>query len=119
MAPVLPAGLEGAADKKLTEWFKFLAEELDFGPFTFLQLTRSLSWVVERFLLFVQGVLGKGFEFYAETNVPYLVIPPLPWVAITGVFCILAYWASGRGLALLIGVFFVYFAAFACGTTRC
>ena len=107
-----PRGWKVPADKKLTEWFKFLAEELDFGLFTFLQLTRSLSWVVERFLLFVQGVLGKGFEFYAETNVPYLVIPPLPWVAITGVFCILAYWASGRGLALLIGVFFFYFAAF-------
>ena len=29
------------ADKKLTEWLKFLAEELDLGLFTFLELTRA------------------------------------------------------------------------------
>ena len=100
------------ADKKLTEWFKFLAEELDFGWFTFLELTRGSSWIVAQFLKFMQGVLGKGFEFYGDAMQPYLVIPQLPWVAVTGIFCLLAYWASGRALALMVGIFFVYFAAF-------
>ena len=100
------------ADKKLTEWFKFLAEELDLGLFTFLELTRGSSWIVAQFLNFMRGLLGKGFEFYGDAMEPWLVIPQLPWVAVTGVFCIVAYWASGRALAIMVGAFFVYFAAF-------
>ena len=100
------------ADKKLTEWFKYLAEELDLGPFTFLELTRGSSWLVAHFLYFMQGVLGKGFEFYGDAMEPYLVIPQLPWVAVTGIFCLIAYWARGRALAVTVGAFFVYFAVF-------
>ena len=100
------------AEDKLNELFTFLAEEASLGLFTFKELTRGLAWGLERFLLFVQGVLGSGFEFYADTNVPYLVIPSLSWIAIIGLFSILAYWASGRGLAVLIAVFFLYFAVF-------
>ena len=43
---------------------------------------------------------------------PWLVIPPLSWIAVTGLFAILAYWASGRALAILVAVFFAYFAVF-------
>ena len=100
------------ADDKLTELLNYLAERADLGIFTFKEFTRGLAWGLERLLLFVQGVLANGFEFYADTNVPYLVIPSLSWIAITGVFSILAYWASGRALAILIGVFFLYFAVF-------
>ena len=100
------------ADAKLTEWLNFLAEEADLGLFTFKELTRGFAWVLERLLLFVQGILANGFEFYAQTNTPYLVIPSLSWIAVIGVFVILAYWASGRTLAITIGVFFVYFAVF-------
>ncbi len=100
------------ADDKLTEIFNFLAEQANFGIFTFKEMTRAMAWGLERFLLFVQGLLVTGFEFYAETNVPYLVIPSLSWIAIIGVFALLAYWASGRGLAILITIFFLYFAVF-------
>ena len=100
------------ADDKINEFFEFLSEKADFGLFTFKELTRGLAWGLERLLLFVQGVFANGFEFYADTNTPYLVIPSLSWIAVTGLFSILAYWASGRALAILIAVFFLYFAIF-------
>ena len=99
-------------DKQLDALFNFLAEEADLGLFTFKELTRGFAWLIERLLLFVQGVFAKGFEFYGDAMTPWLVIPPLSWIAVTGLFAILAYWASGRALAILVAVFFAYFAVF-------
>ena len=107
-----PRDWEVSPEQRIDDFLSYLAEELDLGLFTFHQLTRSISWLIEQFLKLIQGVLGKGFEFYGDALVPWLVIPSLPWVAVTGLFCILAYWASGRALAILIGAFFFYFAAF-------
>ncbi len=99
------------APEYLRAWLDYLSEDADFGLFTFQELSRGVSWMVEHLLVFIQNVLAKGFVIYGDGPTP-TIIPALPWVAVAGAFCILAYWAGGRLLAALIGVFFLYFAAF-------
>ena len=99
------------AAKRITAFMNYLADDLDFGLFTFSEMTRAGAWIVEALLLFIQGILANGFEIYGEGFDP-IIIPALPWIAVAGVSCILAYWASGRPLAITLAVFCVYFASF-------
>lgn len=99
------------AAKRLTAFMNFLADDLDLGLFTFSEMTRGAAWIIEGLLVFIQGVLATGFEIYGEGFDP-IIIPALPWTAVAGVSCILAYWASGRRLAITLAIFCLYFAAF-------
>ncbi|MGH6720078.1 MAG: ABC transporter permease [Alphaproteobacteria bacterium] len=88
----------------VTQFFKWLARELDFGLFTFRDLTRAVSWLLEWPLGWSEALLYKGFR-----DVP---AGPLPWVAIVAGVAILAHWIGGRRLAVLAAVGFAYFALF-------
>ena len=75
------------AAKRITAFMNYLADDLDFGLFTFSEMTRAGAWIVEALLLFIQGMLANGFEIYGEGFDP-IIIPALPWIAVAGHECV-------------------------------
>ncbi len=90
----------------LTSWinalFEWLAYDLSFGLFTFRDLTRGVSWVLERILggseaVFFEGWLGAG---------------PLPWVTLVVLVAVLGHYTGGWRTAAVGAACFAYLAIF-------
>jgi glycine betaine/proline transport system permease protein len=88
----------------VTQFFKWLARDLDFGIVTFRDLTRAVSWLLDWPLAWSEALLYEGFR-----SVP---VGPLPWVAVVAGAALLGHWIGGRKLALLAGLGFLYLAMF-------
>src|SRR5919106_5307593 len=89
----------------------WLRDDASFGPFTFQQLTRALSWLIEQPFRLADSVLSAGFAAGAGQSAA-LLWPPIPWFALIAVLAVTAHHAGGRGLALLVGLCFLYLALF-------
>ncbi len=85
---------------------KWLINDLDFGLFTFKDFTRAIAWVIEWPLLFMQGLLAKGFVIGGVT------LPPVPWPALTLLATLAAWRLAGTRLALLVLCTMLYLAFF-------
>ncbi len=85
---------------------KWLINDFDLGLFTFKDLTRGVSWLIEWPLLFAQGLLAKGFQLFGMT------LPPIPWPALTLLATLLAWRVNGWRLALLVCCAMLYLALF-------
>lgn len=89
----------------------WLVNDASFGLFTFRELTRFISDILEvpftiATSLFATGILsGAG-------SAAIQILPPLPWLAVLAAAAILAWQAGGAGLAALAGACFLYLAAF-------
>ncbi|MGH6918820.1 MAG: ABC transporter permease [Geminicoccaceae bacterium] len=89
----------------------WLRDDASFGLFTFQELTRAISWLIEQPFRLAQSILSTGFVAgFGQDAV--LLWPPIPWFALIGALAIMAHHAGGRGLALLVGSCFLYLAAF-------
>jgi glycine betaine/proline transport system permease protein len=88
----------------ITAFFKWLGSGLDFGLFTFRDLTRGLSWLLSWPLVWTEALLHKGYLA--------LGLAQLPWPAIVLGVGILGHWIGGWRLALLGGLGFHYLALF-------
>ena len=88
----------------LTAGFAWLAQDLDFGPFTFRELTRSVSWLLSWPLGAAESLLFKGF-----TRVG---LPPLPWLAVVIGAGLLGHALGGWRLASLAAGGTFYLALF-------
>jgi glycine betaine/proline transport system permease protein len=89
----------------------WLRDDAGFGLFTFQQLTRGLSWLIEQPFRLADSVLSAGFTAGARQSAA-LLWPPIPWFALIGALAVTAHHAGGRGLALLVGLCFLYLAVF-------
>jgi glycine betaine/proline transport system permease protein len=89
----------------------WLRDDATFGLFTFQQLTRALSWLIEQPFRLVQSVLSAGFVTgFGQSAV--LLWPPIPWFALIAALAVMAHHAGGRGLAVLVALCFLYLAVF-------
>lgn len=88
----------------VTQFFKWLARDLDFGIVTFRDLTRAMSWLLDWPLAWSEALLYEGFR-----SVP---VGSLPWVAVVAGAALLGHWIGGRRLGLLAGLGFLYLAVF-------
>lgn len=89
---------------------KWLINDLDFGLFTFKELTRAVSAVLELPYDLARGLLSSGFELpWGEGKI---VVPPVSWLVVLA----LAAWAGwrlkDRGLAILVFCCLGYLALF-------
>jgi glycine betaine/proline transport system permease protein len=98
-------------DRQVSAFMTWLAEDASFGLFTFRQLTRAISWLLDwplhwATVLFASGVMdGQGSSAVQ-------VLPPLPWLSVVaGVAMLGWHWGGGR-LATLVGMSFLYLAVF-------
>ncbi|NKB28722.1 MAG: ABC transporter permease subunit [Rhodobacteraceae bacterium] len=89
----------------------WLVESATFGLFTFRDLTRFISAVIEAPYDFVRNLLVDGFQTGLGQNAVE-VAPSLSWIAVIAVVVALAYYAKDWKLAALVGACFVYLAVF-------
>ncbi len=115
--PFAPAAFEYPKDfvVKLAKWIstamKWLIDEASFGLFSFTDLTRFVSAVLDVPYTVASSLLSTGF-LEGSGSSAIQIVPPLPWVAVIGLVMLLGHWLGGRSLALLAGGCFLFLAVF-------
>jgi glycine betaine/proline transport system permease protein len=95
----------------ISDFMKWLIQDLDFGLFTFREMMRAISWGLEWPLVAARNLLVDGFVAGHGQQAVQLW-PALPWIAVIAALTAAAYYARGRALALLVGICFTYLAVF-------
>ena len=106
-----PRGWELPLKGWISDLMKWLINDATFGLFTFKELTRSISWLLDWPLQLATSLLSSGF-MYGQGSKAVQVLPSLSWIAVTAIAVLAAHHAGGRKLALLIGACFLYLAVF-------
>ena len=89
----------------------WLRDDASFGLFTFQELTRAVSWLVEQPFRLADSLLSTGLLVGVGQDAVELW-PPIPWFALIAALTVTAHYAGGRGLALLVALCFLYLALF-------
>ncbi|MEQ9487959.1 MAG: ABC transporter permease subunit [Alphaproteobacteria bacterium] len=95
----------------LGDALKYIARDLDLGVFMFSDMTRAVGDAIDAPLKFLRGILSDGFKFYPDQGDSWS-ISPIPWVGITIVCTVFAFWNSGWRVAAMTGLSLVCFALF-------
>ncbi len=107
----VPRDLRIPMKKDVSVFMDWLVEGAHFGLFTFKDLTRGLSWLIEQPYLLVKSVLVTGWvEGLGDEAVQHL--PPLTWIAVIAIVFAMGYYAKNWKLAALVGGCFAYLAIF-------
>ncbi len=106
-----PRGLVVPLKFWVSDFMKWLINEADLGLFTFKEFTRSLSWVLNWFLVVSHGLFAEGAKIPLNGDA-FFQIPPLSWVALVAVLALMAYSVRDIGLSILVGSCFFYLAIF-------
>ena len=89
----------------------WLINDASFGLFTFRELTRFFSDVLDVPFGIAKGLLATGLVF-GQGSAAVQILPPLPWIGVLAAAAILALHAGGIRLAVLAGLAFLYLAVF-------
>ena len=106
-----PKGWQLNIEGWISAAMKWLLEDATFGLFTFQELTRFISALIEVPYDAARALLADGFIHGLGSNAVQIA-PPLSWIAVTALMVLLARYAKGWGLAALVGACFVYLAVF-------
>lgn len=90
---------------------KWLVEDANFGLFTFTQMTRALSWLIEQPYLLVRALLAEGFMQGSGRRAVQL-FPPFSWIVVIAGVVALGHYARDWMLAALVGAAFLYLVVF-------
>lgn len=83
---------------------KWLLNDATFGLFTFAELTRFVSALLDAPYRVALAILSRGW--------PDAGLPPLPWFAVVGLAALMGHRAGGWPLAALVGGCFLFVALF-------
>lgn len=106
-----PQQFQVPLDTWISKAMAWLVEDASFGLFTFRDLTRFISALLEAPYEVVRSLLIDGFAV-GQGQQAVQVAPALSWIAVIGIILALAYHARRRNLVLLVGACFVYLAMF-------
>ena len=106
-----PASLTVPVDQWISAFMAWLVEDATFGLFTFRDLTRFVSAVIEAPYDLVRALLIDGFAL-GQGQQAVEVAPSLSWIAVIAIIAALAWYAKNRALAMLAAVCFAYLAVF-------
>lgn len=95
----------------ISDFMDWLVNTADLGLFTFYELTRGISWMLEKPLEFTTGLLATGIMSGEGSNAVQLT-PPLSWLAVIVVLVLLGRFARDWKLAVFVGCCFTYLALF-------
>ena len=95
----------------ISGFMDWLVNSADLGLFTFYQLTRGISWLLEQPLDLATGILATGL-MSGEGSAAIQLTPPVSWLAIILAFVLLGKYARDWKLALFVGACFSYLAIF-------
>ena len=107
----VPRELRFPAKTWVGDAMDWLVEEANFGLFTFVELTRFVSRLVEIPYQFALSLLSTGF-LQGQGSDAVQILPPVSWIAVIAVLSLLGFYAGGRRLALLVACCFGFIAAF-------
>lgn len=111
MAFKVPRDIRIPARSWIGDSMKWLVESADFGLFTFTELTRFISTLVEVPYHLMLSLLSTGF-LEGQGSDAIQRVPPVSWLAVIGIFALLGYYAGGRRLAVLVTGCFAFVALF-------
>jgi glycine betaine/proline transport system permease protein len=97
--------------KWISAFMKWLVNEATFGLFSFTELTRFVSTVLDIPYTLALSLLSTGF-LEGSGSSAVQILPQLPWVAVIGLVTLLGRWLGGTRLALLAGGCFLFLAIF-------
>jgi glycine betaine/proline transport system permease protein len=95
----------------ISAFMKWLIDDATFGLFTFLQLTRFVSWLLDIPLTIATSLLSTGF-LRGQGSDAVQVLPQLSWIAVIAIVVAMGYYARGWKLAVFVGACFFYLAVF-------
>ncbi|HKI65588.1 MAG TPA: ABC transporter permease subunit [Burkholderiales bacterium] len=95
----------------ISDFMNWLINDATFGLFTFQQLTRAVSWVVQQPYVLARSLLSDGF-LEGQGSQAVVIFPRVPWLALVGVTALMALQARDGKFAVLIGGCFLYLAVF-------
>lgn len=95
----------------VSRFVKWLYEDASLGLFTFQELTRAISWVLQWPLQAAKSLLSGGFV-HGMGQQAVLIWPPLSWVGVIGVVTVMSLYARDWRLGLLVSGCFLYIAVF-------
>ncbi|HGG04059.1 MAG TPA: ABC transporter permease subunit, partial [Aliiroseovarius sp.] len=99
----------------LKDWvsaaMKWLTEDASFGLFTFKDVTRLLSWLIEQPYKLVRALLADGWMDGPGRRATQ-ILPPLSWITITAIVIALGHYARDWLLAVIVGAAFLYLSVF-------
>ncbi len=87
----------------LNQFVKWLLNDASFGLFTFAELTRFVSALLDAPYRLVLALLSAGW--------PEMGLPPLSWIGVIGLAAVLGHRAGGWRLSLLVAACFGFIAA--------
>ena len=92
---------------EITAFMKWLINDATFGLFTFKELTRSISWLLDWPLTAATSLFSSGLMKGQGSDAVQLA-PPLAWTAVLGVLVAMGHYARDWKLAALVGTCFGY-----------
>ncbi len=95
----------------ISDGMSWLIEDATFGLFTFTELTRGISWLIERPYRLALGLLSHGL-LQGQGSDAVQILPPLTWIAIVAIVVALGRFTKDWALAALAGGCFAYLAIF-------
>lgn len=107
----LPRELRVPMRGDISDFMSWLVESASFGLFTFTELTRSISWLIEQPYDVVRALVVEGFV-RGQGNEAVQVLPSLSWLAVAFVVAAMGHYAGSWRLAIFVGLCFLYLAVF-------
>ncbi|NQU58304.1 MAG: ABC transporter permease subunit [Rhodospirillales bacterium] len=99
----------------LSHWIsgfvKWLLDGFDLGLFTFQELTRSISWLIDQPYNISRSLLAEGF-MEGQGSDAVLVFPRVSWIAAIAIVGLIGHYARDWKLAALAAACFFYLAVF-------
>ena len=107
----VPRELRVSLKGDISAFMKWLVEDASFGLFSFTELTRGIAWLLEQPYDLAKALLVTGFvQGLGNEAVQWL--PPLSWIAVVFVVAAIGHYARSLGLAVFVGLCFLYLAVF-------
>ncbi|MGI9400687.1 MAG: ABC transporter permease [Rhizobiaceae bacterium] len=106
-----PSELVIPAAKWISQFTKWLLNDASFGLFTFAELTRFISAVIDAPYRFGLSLLSTGF-LSGQGSAATQILPPISWIGVIAIFALLGHYAGGRKLAALVTACMVFILVF-------
>lgn len=106
-----PGSWKWKIDKQITAFMEWLMNDATFGLFTFRDLTRGISAVIEVPYDIVLSLLSTGF-LKGQGSQAVQILPPLSWIAVLVTVVAVGRYVKDWKLGALLGGCFLYLVVF-------
>ncbi|WP_419901680.1 ABC transporter permease [Kiloniella sp.] len=107
----IPRKSQVPVKKYFSNFMDWLVEDANLGFFTFKEMTRSFSWLLDAPLSFATSLFSIGF-LEGQGSQAVQILPPLSWIAVIAMVIAMGHYARDWKLAAFIGGCFLYLAIF-------